>query len=81
MLNDFKDLPKLNSSSSHLTNFEEPIFKAFSMIKLNCTTKLLETKDDEYIYNELDNFLSSLCDLLTQTSEELTKTYFSHNNE
>ena len=81
MLKDFKDLPKLNSSSSHLTSFEEPIFKAFSMIKLNCTTKLLETKDDEYIYNELDNFLSSLCDLLTQTSEELTKTYFSHNNE
>ncbi len=81
ILKDFKDLPKLNSSSSHLTNFEEPIFKAFSMIKLNSTQKLLETKTDEYIYNELDNFLSSLCDLLTKTSEELTKTYFSHNNE
>jgi uncharacterized alpha-E superfamily protein len=81
MLKDFKDLPKLNNNSSHLTNFEEPIFKAFSMIRLSNTSKLLETKEDEYIYNELDSFLSSLCDLLTKTSEELTKTFFSHNNE
>ena len=51
------------------------------MITLTSTKKLLEIPEDEYVYKELDEFLAILSDLLTQTSEELTKTYFSHYNE
>jgi uncharacterized circularly permuted ATP-grasp superfamily protein/uncharacterized alpha-E superfamily protein len=80
LLNDLKELPR-NINNSHLSNFEEPVFKVFSMITLTNTQKLLETNEDEYVYKELDEFLSVISDLLTQTSEELTKTYFSHYNE
>lgn len=43
--------------------------------------RLLDIKEDEFIYKELDEFLAQISDNLAQTSEELTKTYFSHNNE
>ncbi|MCR8711350.1 circularly permuted type 2 ATP-grasp protein [Aliarcobacter butzleri] len=80
LLEDLKELPK-TINNSRLSNFEEPVFKAFSMITLTNTDKLLETKEDEFIYKELENFLSIISDLLSKTSEELTKTYFSHYNE
>ncbi len=80
LLEDLKELPK-NGHASRLSNFEEPVFKAFSMITLTNSDKLLEIEEDEFIYKELENFLSILSDLLSKTSEELTKTYFSHNNE
>lgn len=80
LLADLKELPK-NIDNSHLSSFEEPIFKLFSMITLTNTQKLLEIPENEYIYKELDKFLSILSDLLTKTSDELTKTYFSHYNE
>jgi uncharacterized circularly permuted ATP-grasp superfamily protein/uncharacterized alpha-E superfamily protein len=80
LLSDLKELPK-NENNSHLSSFEEPVFKVFSMITLTSTKKLLEGSEEEYVYKELDGFLSTLSDLLTQTSEELTKTYFSHYNE
>ena len=80
LLSDLKELPK-NANSPHLSSFEEPVFKVFSMITLTTTQKLLETNEDDYVYKKLDEFLSILSDLLTQTSEELTKTYFSHYNE
>ena len=80
LLSDLKELPR-NGNNSHLSNFEEPIFKVFSMIKLSTTKKLLETNDEDYVYKNLDEFLSIISTLLTQTSEELTKTYFSHYNE
>ena len=77
---DLKELPK-NINNSHLSSFEEPIFKVFSMITLTNTQKLLESQEDEYVYTQLDEFLSTISDLLTKTSDELTKTYFSHYNE
>ena len=80
LLADLRELPK-NGNTSHLSNFEEPVFKVFSMITLTTTKKLLETNEDDYVYKNLDEFLSTICDLLTKTSEELTKTYFSHYNE
>ncbi|QKF68588.1 circularly permuted ATP-grasp type 2 domain-containing protein [Arcobacter venerupis] len=80
LLSDLKELPK-NENNSHLSSFEEPVFKVFSMITLTSTQKLLESSEEEYVYKGLDEFLSTLSDLLTQTSEELTKTYFSHYNE
>ena len=80
LLADLKELPK-NINNSHLSSFEEPIFKVFSMITLTNTQKLLESQEDEYVYTQLDEFLSTISNLLTKTSDELTKTYFSHYNE
>ena len=68
LLSDLKELPK-NANSPHLSSFEEPVFKVFSMITLTTTQKLLETNEDDYVYKKLDEFLSILSDLLTQTSE------------
>ena len=80
LLKDLKELPKA-MNNSRLSNFEEPAFKVFSMITLTNTDKLLETKENEFIYKQLESFLSTISDLLSKTSEELTKTYFSHYNE
>lgn len=80
LLSDLKELPR-NINNSHLSNFEEPVFKVFSMITLSNTQKLLESDEEEYVYTQLDEFLSTISNLLTETSEELTKTYFSHYNE
>ena len=80
LLKDLKELPKA-MNNSRLSNFEEPAFKVFSMITLTNTDKLLETKENEFIYKQLESFLSTISDLLSNTSEELTKTYFSHYNE
>ena len=80
LLSNLKDLPN-NIKNSHLSSFEEPIFKSYSMLKLSNAKRLLDIKEDEFIYKELDEFLAQISDNLAQTSEELTKTYFSHNNE
>ena len=80
LLSDLNDLPN-NIKNSHLSSFEEPIFKCYSMLKLSNAKRLLDIKEDEFIYKELDEFLAQISDNLAQTSEELTKTYFSHNNE
>ena len=76
----FKELPN-NSNNSYLNSFEEPIFKVYSMLKLSSAKKLLVLQKDELIYNKLDNFLGDISKYLSLTSEELTKTYFSHYNE
>lgn len=80
LLSNLKDLPR-DVKSSHLSTFEEPIFKSYSMLKLSSTEKLLILEGDEVIYKNLDKFLSQISDYLAQASEELTKTYFSHYNE
>jgi uncharacterized circularly permuted ATP-grasp superfamily protein/uncharacterized alpha-E superfamily protein len=80
LLSNLKDLPN-NIKNSHLSSFEEPIFRSYSMLKLSNAKKLLYLKEDEFIYKELDEFLAQISNNLAETSEELTKTYFSHNNE
>jgi len=80
LLQNFKELPKQNNSD-YLSRFEEPIFKAYSKLKLSNPSKLLTIEEDAFVYEELEKFLSDISDLLIMTSDELTKTYFSHNNE
>jgi len=80
LLKSLKKLPS-TSNSPYLNSFEEPLFKVFSMLKLTNTEKLLQLEDNTFIYLQLDKFLSDISNLLAQTSEELTKTYFSHYNE
>ena len=73
LLADLRELPK-NGNTSHLSNFEEPVFKVFSMITLTTTKKLLETNEDDYVYkffsaNTLHRFNESL------TVDKMVKAY------
>ena len=80
LLSNLKDLPR-DGKNYHLSSFVEPIFKSYSMLRVSSTKKLLELEEEEVIYINLDKFLSEISDNLALTSEELTKTYFSHYNE
>jgi len=80
LLNNLKELPK-QKNSDYLSGFEEPIFKAYSKIKLSNPEELLKLEKGKFIYEELENFLSEISSLLIVASDELTKTYFSHNDE
>ncbi|PLY10685.1 MAG: hypothetical protein C0626_03340 [Arcobacter sp.] len=80
LLEDLKELPYINKDT-HLSDFEAPIFKIYSMLKLSNAQGLLKSKESDFIYPKLDSFLSKVSHHLGNTSEELTKTYFSHYNE
>lgn len=80
LLENLKELPQ-QKKDSHLSSFEEPVFKIYSMLKLTNSKKLLELGEKEFVYKKLDEFLSETFSLLAQTSEELTKKYFSHYEE
>jgi uncharacterized circularly permuted ATP-grasp superfamily protein/uncharacterized alpha-E superfamily protein len=78
LLSDFKALPK---SKQNLTEYEAPIFQAFSKLKLSSASELVMPDEGEGVYKTLDDFLSDLSDLIIQSSEEFSKTYFSHYDE
>ncbi|ADG94748.1 protein of unknown function DUF404 [Arcobacter nitrofigilis DSM 7299] len=80
LLQNLKELPYINKDT-HLSDFEAPIFKIYSMLKLSNAKSLLKTKDEDFIYKKFDNLLSKASLHLAESSEELTKTYFSHYNE
>jgi uncharacterized alpha-E superfamily protein len=80
LLKNLKELPR-QKNVDYLSSSEEPIFKAYSKIKLSTPSELLESEDDGFLYDKLDNFLSDISLLLIEASDELTKTYFSHNND
>lgn len=73
-------LPKFKNAI-YLSRYEEPIFEAFSMIRLSKIDALSSFPEDEYIRNELDTLLSKLSGLLILASSELSKTYFAHYDE
>jgi len=73
-------LPKFKNAT-YLSRYEEPIFEAFSMIRLSKIDTLCSIAGDEYIRSELDLLLSQLSQRLLLASGELSKTYFSHYDE
>jgi uncharacterized circularly permuted ATP-grasp superfamily protein/uncharacterized alpha-E superfamily protein len=73
-------LPKFKNAI-HLSRYEEPIFEAFSMIRLSKLDTLCTLAGDEYVRSELDILLSSLSERLLIASSELSKTYFAHYDE
>ncbi|OHD81849.1 MAG: hypothetical protein A3D90_04255 [Sulfuricurvum sp. RIFCSPHIGHO2_02_FULL_43_9] len=73
-------LPKFKNAT-YLTRYEEPIFEAFSMIRLSKPDDLAALAEDEYIRAELDTLLSQLSSRLLLASGELSKTYFAHYDE
>lgn len=73
-------LPKFRHAS-HLSRYEEPVFEAFSMLRLSKIGTLCSLKESEYVRCGLDNFLSELSERLILASNELSKTYFAHYDE
>lgn len=73
-------LPKFKNAT-YLSRYEEPIFEAFSMIRLSKIDTLCSLPDDEYIRAELETLLSELSTRLLLASSELSKTYFAHYDE
>jgi uncharacterized alpha-E superfamily protein len=51
------------------------------MLRLNSAATLLQSNNDEFIYQKLDEFLATISKHLIESSNELTKTYFAHYNE
>ncbi len=80
LLANLKELPK-QKNSDYFNRYEEPIFKVYSKIKLSNPTELLKINKNQFWYEKLEEFLSELSSLLILASDELTKTYFSHNND
>jgi len=78
LLDDLKELPK---SRTHLTEYEAPIFQAYSRLKLATANALVAAGDADGVYPELDTLLADLSGLFMKASEEFSKTYFSHYDE
>ena len=78
LLSMFRLLPK---AKKYLSSHEEPIFKAHALLKLTKIKTLMIADEKTLMYEKLDELLSTLSDLLTQCSYELSTTYFSHHDE
>lgn len=73
-------LPKFKNTT-YLSRYEEPIFEAFSAIRLSKIETLAALPENGYIRSELDTLLSNLSERLLFASSELSKTYFAHYDE
>ncbi|MDD2839400.1 MAG: circularly permuted type 2 ATP-grasp protein, partial [Sulfuricurvum sp.] len=73
-------LPKFKNAT-YLSRYEEPVFEAFSMLRLSKLETLCTLPGDEYVRSELDTLLSEISKRLLLASGELSKTYFAHYDE
>jgi len=78
LLEDLKALPK---SKKYLSSYEEPVFQAFSSLKLTNVASLMQIEEGGSVYQKLDEFLAKLTAHFSLCSMELSKTYFSHYDE
>ncbi len=78
LLKEFKELPK---AKKELTSYENAMQKAQELLKSMDLQTLIDIKEEEGIYVELDKNLSMLSDLFLECSNEFSNTYFSHNDE
>lgn len=78
-----KALPKLPKFKHgiYLSRYEEPLFEAFSLLRLERIDNLCILKKDAFIRENMDVLLSSIADKLLRAADELSKTYFSHYDE
>ncbi len=73
-------LPK-SRGALYLSRYEEPIFSAFSRLRLYRGIKSTEPVKIGGVRQELDTLLGEIGTLLAKCSNELGKTYFSHYDE
>ncbi|MDP3587333.1 MAG: circularly permuted type 2 ATP-grasp protein [Sulfuricurvum sp.] len=78
-----KALPKLPKfkHEMYLSRYEQPLFEAFSLLRLERTENLCVVEKDVFIRDSMDALLSSIADKLIVSADELSKTYFSHYDE
>lgn len=78
LLQELKELPK---SKQYLGAYEKPIFEAYSLLKLIDLTTLLELKEGSLVYEKLDDVLLTIQKLFLSCADEMSRTYFSHDDE
>jgi uncharacterized alpha-E superfamily protein len=78
LLKEFKSLPKAKSC---LSSYEGPVAQAKALLSNNELDIILQSRDDEGIYTNLDAMLEKLSDLYLECSNEFSNTYFSHYDE
>ncbi|MBV5279238.1 MAG: circularly permuted type 2 ATP-grasp protein [Campylobacteraceae bacterium] len=78
LLQELKELPK---SKQYLSAYEKPIFEAYSLLKLIDLSTLLELKEGSLVYETLDNVLLTIQKLFLSCADEMSRTYFSHDDE
>lgn len=78
-----KALPKLPKfkHGMYLSRYEQPLFEAFSLLRLERIDNLCVLEKDTFIRDNMDVLLSSIADKLIVAADELSKTYFSHYDE
>ncbi|MEO9892017.1 alpha-E domain-containing protein, partial [Aurantibacter sp.] len=79
-----KDIARLPHSSkdNNLSNYQKYIFDAFSKLRLAESSNLIQTKSDaDFSREELDELLGKLSNLLYQTSQSISSTYFNHTDK
>ncbi len=78
LLEDFALLPKAKIT---WTKYEKTILTVQGILESMDAKRLLEIKDEDGVYSELDTVLSRLSDLYLECSDAFSHTYFSHNDE
>jgi len=78
LLKEFKQLPKANKA---LATYEDTMLKAQKLLESMDLHTLIQIKEEEGVYVELDKVLSELSDLFLECSNAFSNTYFSHYDE
>lgn len=76
-----KELRALPKSKQYLSTYEKPVFEAYSLLKLTDLATLMHIEEGTLVYEKLDKLLETLQELFLECSNELSKTYFSHEDE
>ena len=79
-----KDIARLpHSTADHrLTNYQKSVFEAFSRLRLADSSRLAKTNSEEdFVRQDLEDLLEGLSDLLFDTSQVITNTYFNHTDK
>lgn len=76
-----KDIAKLphSNNNNNLSDYQKFVFEGFSKLRLANSANLTKTKsNDSLLRKDLDNLLEELSDLLFETSQSISNTYFDH---
>jgi len=78
-----KLLPKLPKFKHdiYLSRYEEPLFEAFSTLRLSRVENLCALAPDSVVRENMDALLATVSEKLIVASDELSKTYFAHYDE
>jgi len=79
-----KDIARLPHSKkdNHLTPYQKYIFDAFSKLRLADSSDLIKTKSEsDFVRADLESLLEQLSELLYQTSQSISSTYFNHTDK